>query len=78
MLPLKDEYINVMELPVEEGLFAVRHVGLLERGRDSVMDNIRSYFGSTDVAAIRSCNLLTKRNITKDKLCEWLETVCCI
>ena len=78
MLPLKNEYIDVMEHPVEEGLFTVRHVGLLERGRDSVMENICSYVGSNDVAAIRYCNLLSKRNITKDKLCEWLETVCCI
>ena len=82
MMPLDNRHIEGMEEPIDQP-FSNSFVDQVERARNSVCDDICQELGVRDgeqdslYQDIRACNM-TKRSVTKEKLCDWLETVCCI
>ena len=76
MFPLNNEHIDVIEYNYGEpfnGMYAEQ----VARARDSVFDEMRKAMGIDPNEEIRAAHM-GKKSITKDKLMDWLETVCCI
>ncbi len=80
MMPLDNKHIEGMEEPIDQ-LFSQKFVDQVERARNSVCDEICQELGvrvqDSQYQDIRAC-YMNKRSVTKEKLCDWLETVCCI
>ena len=79
MLPLENRHLEGMEEPIDQ-IFHGLYVEQVEKATKSVLDEICEEInvGSDNYRNIRSCYLMNKRSVTKEKLCDWLETVCCI
>ena len=76
MFPLQNEHVDVIEYNHGDP-FKGMYVEQVIRARDSVFDEMRKAMGIGPVEEIRAAHM-GKKSITKDKLMDWLETVCCI
>ena len=59
------------------GIFKCNFVNQIIDSRDSIAKEMCAETGTSSFSDIRRSDL-NKRNITKDKLCQWLETVSCL
>ena len=77
-MPLSNQYIDVMdEDMIEDRTFDPAYVGQLLESRSKIFDTMCRETGCTDYDQLRTY-MFDTRSITKSKLAEWLETVCCI
>ncbi len=77
MLPLDNKHVENLEDPIDQ-VFHELYVDQVKKARNSVFDEIQHEIKVNSYQDIRSCYLMNKRSVTKEKLCNWLETVCCI
>ena len=77
MLPLDNEHVNNLETILHGDPFKDVLVDQIVKARDSIFNEMCSEMGISDFQNVRDV-YLNKRNITKDKLISWLETVCFI
>ena len=78
MQPLDNEHINCLDDDMmEDSKFKGRYVEQLSAARDSILNVMCKAANVTDTDDLHYANL-NKRNISKDQLCDWLETVVCI
>ena len=76
MMPLQNKHVEVLDEMFGSD-FKELFVEQIVKARDSIFEEMCQEMNVNDFQNVRAVNM-TKKTVTKEKLCGWLETVCCI
>ena len=76
MLPVQNDHVDGLD-NIDESAFKELNVRQIIAARDSVFEEMCKELKVTNHHQIQACNL-NKRNVTKEKIVGWLESVCYI
>ena len=74
MLPVQNDHVDGLD-NIDESAFKELNVRKIIAARDSVFEEMCKELKVTNHHQIQACNL-NKRNVTKEKIVGWLESVC--
>ena len=67
---------NLVDFPDYDEPFCSKHADQLSRATNGLLTEICQEIGVKENSNIRASNILNRRSVTKEKLSEWLESLC--
>jgi len=77
-LPLQNEHLDMVDdAMVVNGQFLTEYVNQIHMATNSILKEIRSKIGAEHNDDVQF-DKLNQRSVPRERLSEWLETVCCL